>query len=74
MHDGLFRFLTNEQALECFSTVPHFSAMYFSRSHGPAILKDLTRRIPEARVVLDLGCGRGDFLDLLVESGFQCMG
>ncbi len=49
-------------------------SLYFSRQKGPAVLKLVSRRIPLIGPVLDLGCGPGYFLDLLLAHNIPCRG
>ena len=57
-----------------FSRTPILSRNYFSKNHGEGILEAIERHAPLRGTVLDYGCGRGDFLELLVDRGYRAMG
>ncbi len=56
------------------SSIPDLQARYFSANHSQGILETMDRCAPLTGVVLDYGCGRGEFLDALLRRGLFCMG
>ena len=57
-----------------FSETPALQRHYFSGGHGAGILESIDRLSPLSGCVLDYGCGRGDFLELLCARGLTCLG
>ncbi len=52
---------------------PGFEDLYFARRSGPALVKYVARKISIGTVV-DIGCGRGDLLQLLLDRGYDAYG
>lgn len=52
---------------------PGFEALYFAKQAGPALIKFVAKRIPVGTAV-DIGCGRGDLLKLLLDGGYEVYG
>lgn len=58
-----------------YATNRAYDATYFSRHSGRSILRFVEGVVPlTGREVLDFGCGRGDMLGHLLDSGVRCRG
>lgn len=55
------------------SSTAGFEDLYFAKRSGPALVNYLSRRI-KLGTVADMGCGRGDLLNLLLERGYDAIG
>ena len=55
------------------SSTPGFEDLYFAKRSGPALISYLARQI-DLGVVVDMGCGRGDLINLLLERGYDAYG
>jgi SAM-dependent methyltransferase len=54
-------------------STPGFEELYFARQVGGALIRYVARRIRIGRAV-DMGCGRGDLLKLLLDKGYDAYG
>ena len=52
---------------------PGFEDLYFARQAGAALIRYVARHIRIGTAV-DMGCGRGDLLQLLMAKGYDCYG
>jgi len=52
---------------------PGFEDLYFAKQAGAALIKYVGRRI-QIGTAVDMGCGRGDLLKLLLDKGYEVYG
>ncbi len=57
-----------------YESVPGMELWHFSRQRGKALLRYVLKQRALDGPILDLGCGSGHLLDLLVLRGFTCFG
>jgi len=55
------------------SSTPGFEDLYFAKRSGPALISYLARRV-DLGTVVDMGCGRGDLIQLLLDRGYDSYG
>ena len=55
------------------SSTPGFEDLYFAKRAGPSLITYLAKRI-DLGTVVDIGCGRGDLINLLLERGYDAYG
>lgn len=56
-----------------YATHPGAEANYFSRRVGHSVLREITRNVPLAGLVVDLGSGRGYMVEQLLQRGVRTM-
>jgi len=52
---------------------PGFEDLYFARQAGPALIKYIAGKI-RIGIAVDMGCGRGDLIALLLDKGYDAYG
>lgn len=57
-----------------YASLPGTEDVYFSRQRSRALLRFVRRRVALAGPALDVGCGRGHFLERLAAAGIECVG
>jgi SAM-dependent methyltransferase len=59
---------------ERYESTPGMELWHFARQRGGALLRQVRKRIGICEPVLDLGCGSGYLLDILVRRKLKCFG